>query len=97
MGRLLVTDEEIKMEGMAILLERLGIVEAERFISLVQREKFDYTEWQKGLWLGKTVREISEAAMEHRKAHPAHKLCGYRGLFPCDYSGHECPRRQVLS
>ncbi|MEI6387923.1 MAG: hypothetical protein WCQ50_14935 [Spirochaetota bacterium] len=67
----MATDTELKMEGMTILLERLGIVEAERFISLVQREKFDYTEWQKGLWQGKSVREISDAAMEYRKEHPA--------------------------
>ncbi|MFZ4618495.1 MAG: hypothetical protein ACOYM2_20205 [Rectinemataceae bacterium] len=67
----MATDTELKMEEMTILLERLGIVEAERFISLVQREKFDYTEWQKGLWQGKSVREISDAAMEYRKEHPA--------------------------
>ncbi|MGD9939367.1 MAG: hypothetical protein AB7T74_06160 [Clostridia bacterium] len=64
----MVTDTELKMEGMAVLLERLGIVEAERFISLLQREKFDYTQWREGLWEGKTVHELSTAAMEYRKS-----------------------------
>ncbi len=64
----MTTDTELKMEGMAVLLERLGIVEAERFISLLQREKFDYTQWQSGLWEGKPVRELSAAAMEFRKS-----------------------------
>ena len=65
----MVTDTELRMEGMAVLLERLGIVEAERFISLLQREKFDYTQWREGLWEGKSVRELSAAAMEFRTSH----------------------------
>jgi hypothetical protein len=64
----MVTDTELKMEGMAVLLERLGIVEAERFIALLQREKFDYTQWREGLWEGKSVHELSAAAMEFRKS-----------------------------
>ena len=62
----MVTDTELRMEGMTILLDRLGIVEAERFISLLQREKFDYTQWREGLWEVKAVRELSAAAMEFR-------------------------------
>jgi hypothetical protein len=65
----MVTDTELRLEGMTVLLERLGIVEAERFISLLQREKFDYTQWRKGLWEGKSVRELSTAAMGFRKTH----------------------------
>ncbi len=45
----MVTDRELKLEGMKILLERLGLVEAERFISFLQREKFDYRKWREGL------------------------------------------------
>lgn len=37
------TDTEIRLQGMEALLQRLGEVEAERFISLIQREPFDYT------------------------------------------------------
>ncbi len=63
----MVTDMELKLEGMTVLLERLGLVEAERFISLLQREKFDYTRWREGLWEGKSVRELSAAAMKYRQ------------------------------
>lgn len=60
------TDTIIRNEGMKVLLEHLGKVEAERFISLIIREPFDYTKWQKDLWKDKTVKEISEAATEYR-------------------------------
>ena len=33
--------------GMECLVEAMGIVEAEYFIAAVQREKFDYTKWQR--------------------------------------------------
>ena len=40
----------LKDEGMRVLSEHLGIVEAERFIALLRREPFDYTEWRQGLF-----------------------------------------------
>ena len=40
----------LKDEGMRILAEQLGIVEAERFIALLRREPFDYTQWRQGLY-----------------------------------------------
>ncbi len=60
------TDTVIKKEGMKVLIEHLGKVEAERFISLIIREPFDYTKWQNKLWEGKTVKEISDAAMKYK-------------------------------
>ena len=60
------TDTIIKNEGMKILIEHLGKIEVERFISLITREPFDYTKWRNELWEGKTVKEISEAAMNNR-------------------------------
>jgi len=53
--------------GMDILVERLGLVNAERFIYLVNKEPFDYTKWQQNLFEGMTGREISAAAMELRR------------------------------
>lgn len=46
-----------------MLVKNLGLVEAERFIALMNRDGFDYTEWRKDLWEGKTVEEISTLAM----------------------------------
>lgn len=61
------SDTLIRYEGMKILRENLGLIEAERFITLIKREPFDYTIWQRELWPGKSVDEIFEAASEFRK------------------------------
>jgi hypothetical protein len=51
--------------GMKVLIEQLGNIEAERFVSILLREPFDYTEWRKNnLCVGMTVKEISKEAME---------------------------------
>ena len=60
------TDTEIKLQGMEALIQSLGEVEAERFISLMGREPFDYTRWQRTLWASKTVDELSQQAMQTR-------------------------------
>ena len=62
----MISDTELKINGLKILMENLGEVLAERFIALIQREKFDYTKWQKELWKDKTVEEISNMAMKKR-------------------------------
>ena len=62
------SDVELAYEGMTALIDRLGIVEAEKFIATVHRESFDYTEWRKRLWVDKSVREISSEAMSFRNA-----------------------------
>lgn len=61
------TDTELRIEGLRALAEALGAVEAERFVTLMLREPFDYTQWQKNLWPDKTLEEISATAMEFRK------------------------------
>ena len=38
-----------------ILSEQMGLVEAERFISLILKEPFNYTEWQRNLYEGMSV------------------------------------------
>jgi len=63
----LKTDMEIKIDGTKALLNTLGEVEAERYISLIKREPFNYTRWQRDLWKEKTIEEISRAAMELRE------------------------------
>lgn len=57
-------DSVIRQEGMRLLIENLGKVDAERFISLVIREPFDYTEWQENLFSGLSLDELSKRAME---------------------------------
>jgi hypothetical protein len=60
----MITDTEVKVKGIKALLDSLGSVDAERFISLIQREPFDYTKWQRTLWEGQSVDEISRNAMK---------------------------------
>jgi len=53
--------------GMDILVEKLGLVDAERFIFLMNKEPFDYTKWRQNLYEGMTAREISAMAMKLRE------------------------------
>ena len=48
--------------GMKCLIAALGEVGAGRFIAQIIRESFDYTKWQKNLFDGMSVEEISAAA-----------------------------------
>lgn len=59
----MISDTEIKLKGIHLLSEYLGDVEAERFITLIQREPFDYTKWRQGLNENLTIEEISHQAM----------------------------------
>ena len=46
----MTADAVLKRRGMDALTETLGLVDAERFISIILREPFDYTEWQQNLY-----------------------------------------------
>ena len=59
----MMTDTEIKLKGLKVLVEHLGDVEAERFVALIQREPFDYTKWRQGLDEDLSIEEISKRAM----------------------------------
>lgn len=54
-----ITDSEIKQKGLGALIAALGEVDAERFITLVNREPFDYTKWQRNLFTGLDVKELA--------------------------------------
>jgi hypothetical protein len=62
----MITDAEIKLKGVEALIAELGEVQAERFISLIMREPFDYTKWQRQLFEFNTISELSKAAMHSR-------------------------------
>ncbi len=61
-------DSVIRQEGIKILIEHLGNVDAERFISLMIREPFDYTEWRQDHLEDEDVRSLSKKAMEYAKS-----------------------------
>ena len=60
----MTTDTEIKAAGVRALVEALGEVHAEKVIALIQREPFDYTEWQRQLWPEKSLEQINKDAMK---------------------------------
>jgi hypothetical protein len=41
------TETEIRLDGMNALIQALGLVEAERFLMAISRERFNYTEWRR--------------------------------------------------
>jgi len=63
------TETEITFDGMQILIDKLGMVEAEKFIAIIHTETFDYTQWRERLWIDKSVQELSCEAMSYRKNH----------------------------
>lgn len=63
----MINDTEIKLKGLKVLTEHLGDVEAEKFITLIQREPFDYTKWRQGLDEEWSIEDISRKAMDLRK------------------------------
>ena len=56
----------LKNEGMCALSERLGPVDAERFIVLLRREPFDYTQWRQTLYRDLSLDEFLKRADEYR-------------------------------
>jgi len=59
------SDTVLKDEGMRVLAEQLGLVEAERFITLMRREPFDYTEWRQGLYKDVPLETFLHDAQRH--------------------------------
>lgn len=62
-----MSDTEIKIAALRALVDALGNVQAERFIALIQREPFDYTQWHRTLWPDRPLEELSQAAMKNRE------------------------------
>ena len=59
---------EIMNEGIKCLIKELGVVKTEQFISIINREKFDYTKWQRQLFEDMSLEELNNAASEYAKA-----------------------------
>ena len=60
----------IMNDGMNYLVEKLGIIETEIFISQIIREPFDYTRWQRDHYAGLSVNELNKKAVEYAKNNP---------------------------
>ena len=65
-----INQAEILNDGVDWLRQKFGDVGTELFISLIIREKFDYTRWRRQFFGNKTVSEINEEAAEYSRNHP---------------------------
>jgi len=62
------TDSVIRLEAMDALMATLGPVDVERFISMIKRDTFDYTEWRRDQWNDMTLDEIFDKATEYERS-----------------------------
>ena len=69
----MVSNTEIMNRGITCLLEKLGAVETEQFISAIIREKFDYTKWQQQRFDNMSLDEFQQAALTYSKENPFFK------------------------
>ena len=61
---------EIMERGIDCLLEKLGTIETERFISTIIREQSDYTKWRREYFGDMSIQELNDAAVQYAKTHP---------------------------
>ena len=61
----------IMNKGMNYLLEKLGVLETEIFISTLLREPFDYTKWRRdNLYVEMPLHDLNQKAAQYAKDHP---------------------------
>ena len=61
---------EIMDTGFACLVEKLGIVDAERFVAMIKRDSFDYTIWRREYFDKMNIEQISAEAAAYVQSHP---------------------------
>jgi len=68
------TDNVLRYEVMDTLMREFGAVDAERFIVMIKRDAFDYTEWRRSLWNDMSIDKIyMEAETAYKKTHESCK------------------------
>ncbi len=68
---------ELMDAGFACLVEKLGIVDAERFVAMIKRDSFDYTLWRREYFDKMDLDQVSEEAAVYAQSHP-HRGKGIR-------------------
>ena len=64
------TTTTIMNDGINCLVEKLGVIETEIFISQLIREPFDYTKWQRNHYAGMSVSELNKRAVDYSMNNP---------------------------
>ena len=66
----MMNDTVLRQNAITCLINNFGVVQTERFISLVIKEPFDYTLWQRALYNKMTVDELFNVASNWKNAQP---------------------------
>ena len=61
---------ELLDTGFAYLVEKLGIVDAERFVAMIKGDSFDYTIWRREYFDKMDLAQINAEAAAYAKKHP---------------------------
>ena len=61
----LLTEQELRQQAVRALADKLGPVEALRFLALVSREPFDYQQWRKKYFSHYNVDELLGEVRNH--------------------------------
>ena len=56
--------------GFDYLVEKLGVVDAERFITIIKTDDFDYTKWRRGYFGNQDVDTLCDEAAAYAKSNP---------------------------
>ncbi|MBR6214573.1 MAG: hypothetical protein IKQ67_08040 [Candidatus Methanomethylophilaceae archaeon] len=65
-----LSDEEVYHIGMELLFDRLGFIDAQRFLVYVKRNAGDYTLERREIFDNLTTEEIMEDASNYMREHP---------------------------
>ena len=61
---------ELLDTGFAYLVEKLGIVDAERFVAMIKGDSFDYTIWRREYFDKMDLAQINAEAAAYARKHP---------------------------
>ncbi len=61
----MISDTEIKENGLRILFQNMDTIEAERFIMLIKTDTFDYTRRRQDLWEDISLRKLYDQASSY--------------------------------
>lgn len=65
MAKELLTEQELRQQAVRALADKLGAVDALRFLALVSCEPFDYQQWRKEYFSHFSVDELLEEVRNH--------------------------------
>ena len=63
-----MNDTVLRHSVLKCLIDNFGVVQTERFLSLLIKEPFDYTKWQRDLFTDMSVQDLFRAATEWKES-----------------------------